>query len=309
MTARTWPSITSSDSIGRPGGTAGVHRSPPSVVSHRPSPNTNPTRGLANRIPHTARPTTAGCGASGAAGAGSPRQLAPRSRVRRIDVHGAFAHGAVPRTNASSVETNVTEVAANPIGTGPPDGTATVDVLAAVAGAAGVEEAAPRAAGAAAELAPPDPAGPLDERRGRRGGAARPRARRPAGRQRHRRQQGAAREPDPCHPQRCVHGDPLAPSIASYGYGDARAPLRVRGICSNSSGRRRTERTSANGYPVGNAGALPTAGKCPITAPLPRLSSLAAQAGVTWMPSTWALSFDGDELDGDGAGAACRRWR
>jgi hypothetical protein len=57
----------------------------------------------------------------------------------------------------------VTEVAANPIGTGPPGGTAAVDVPAAVAGAAGVEEAAPPAAEEAAELGPPDPAGPLDD--------------------------------------------------------------------------------------------------------------------------------------------------
>jgi hypothetical protein len=53
-------------------------------------------------------------------GAGIPAQLAPRSSVRTIDVHGACAHGAVPRTNASSTETNVTEVAVNPAGTGPP---------------------------------------------------------------------------------------------------------------------------------------------------------------------------------------------
>ena len=76
--------------------------SPPSVVSHRPLPNTNPSEGLANRIPHTAGSVNSDSVASGTTGAGSPRQLAPRFRVRRIDVHGAFAHGAVPRTNASS---------------------------------------------------------------------------------------------------------------------------------------------------------------------------------------------------------------
>jgi len=53
-------------------------------------------------------------------GAGIPAQLAPRSSVRTIDVHGACAHGAVPRTNASPTEANVTEVAAKPAGTGPP---------------------------------------------------------------------------------------------------------------------------------------------------------------------------------------------
>ena len=183
---------------------AAVGRLPQTVAEHEPDPTDWRTG-----FPTRPASTTPGCGASGATGAGSPRQLAPRSRVRRIDVHGAFAHGAVPRTNASSVETNVTEVAANPIGTGPPDGTATVDVLAAVAGAAGVEEAAPPAAGAAAELAPPDPAGPLDDA-GEVAAAAPPDPELvgPAGRQRHRRQQGAAREPDPCRPQRCVHEIP-----------------------------------------------------------------------------------------------------
>src|ERR1700678_3958195 len=144
--ARTWPSITSRDTIESPGDAAGVHRSPPSVVSHRPLPNTNPSEGLANRIPHTAGWVTSNGAASGTVGAGSPRQLAPRSRVRRIDVHGAFAHGAVPRTNASSGETNVTDAAANPVGTGPPEGTLTVDEAADVAGpAAAVEDAPPPA--------------------------------------------------------------------------------------------------------------------------------------------------------------------
>jgi hypothetical protein len=50
----------------------------------------------------------------------------------------------------------VTDAAANPVGTGPPDGTVTVDVPADVAGAAGAVEDAPPAAEAEAELAPPD---------------------------------------------------------------------------------------------------------------------------------------------------------
>ena len=153
--ASTWPSMTSRDLIEAPGEAAAVHRSPPSVVSHRPSPNTKPTDGLANRIPHTAGLVVSNGAASGTTGAGSPRQLAPRFRVRRIDVQGAFAHGAVPRTNASWVETNVTDLAANPIGTGPPDGTVTVDVAADVVGAAAPVEAAPPA-DAGGELAPPD---------------------------------------------------------------------------------------------------------------------------------------------------------
>jgi hypothetical protein len=47
----------------------------------------------------------------------------------------------------------VTEDAAKPVGTGPPDGTVAVDVA---AGAAGAVEDAPAAAEAEAELAPPD---------------------------------------------------------------------------------------------------------------------------------------------------------
>jgi len=37
-------------------------------------------------------------------------------------VQGGAAHGAVPSTNASSAEAKVTDVAANPRGTGPPIG-------------------------------------------------------------------------------------------------------------------------------------------------------------------------------------------
>jgi hypothetical protein len=49
----------------------------------------------------------------------------------------------------------VTDVAANPVGTGPPDGAVAV-------GAAGAVEDAPPAAEAVAELAPPDAADELD---------------------------------------------------------------------------------------------------------------------------------------------------
>jgi hypothetical protein len=52
--------------------------------------------------------------------------------VRTIEVHGACEHGAVPRTNASSAETNVTEEAAKPPGTGPPAGCVAVGVVVAV---------------------------------------------------------------------------------------------------------------------------------------------------------------------------------
>src|SRR5260370_21328349 len=74
-------------------------------------------------MPHTAGPVTVTPGSpSGTTGAGRPRQLTPRSRVRTIEVHGACLHGAVPSTNASRVETKVTEAALNPAGTGPPEG-------------------------------------------------------------------------------------------------------------------------------------------------------------------------------------------
>src|SRR5215471_3819186 len=123
VSASTWPSITSSDRIEPPGLAAAAQCSPPSVVSHSPLPKTNPSDGVPNRMPQTTGPELAPGWPSGTTGAGSPRQLAPRSSVRRIDAHGAWAHGAVPRTNACRSETNVTEVAANPAGTGPPAGT------------------------------------------------------------------------------------------------------------------------------------------------------------------------------------------
>src|SRR5215470_5127173 len=123
VSASAWPSITSSDRIEPPGLAAAAQCAPPSVVSHSPLPKTNPCDGVPNRMPQTAGPERPPGWASGTTGAGSPRQLAPRSSVRTIDAHGAWAHGAVPRTNASRSETNVTEVAANPAGTGPPAGT------------------------------------------------------------------------------------------------------------------------------------------------------------------------------------------
>jgi hypothetical protein len=42
--------------------------------------------------------------------------------VRTIDVHTALEQGAVPRTKASRADANVTDVAVNPVGTGPPGG-------------------------------------------------------------------------------------------------------------------------------------------------------------------------------------------
>src|SRR6516165_5771300 len=156
VSARTCPSITSSDRIEPAGPAAAAQCSPPSVVSHSPSPNTNPWPGSANRMPHTAGPALSwGC-PSGTTGAGSPRQEAPRSSVRTIDVQGACAHGAVPRTNACSGETNVTDVAANPVGTGPPAG----NVPDAVALPAGPEAVGVPAAPPGAPAAPDDGVAP-----------------------------------------------------------------------------------------------------------------------------------------------------
>jgi hypothetical protein len=91
-------------------------------------------------------------------GAGSPRQLPPRSSVRTIEVHGACEQGAVPSTNASCVETNVTDVAANPLGTGPPAG---VGGVLAAAGVAVFPVAGEEADGVVAAVVPV-PAAPLE---------------------------------------------------------------------------------------------------------------------------------------------------
>jgi hypothetical protein len=144
--------------------------------------------------------------------------------VRTIDVHGAFAQGAVPRTNASPGETNVTEVAANPAGTGPPLGAVAIPVAAAV-------EAAPLAAAVEAELAPPEPAGPLDDVVGETAEApppdpelAAPQAVSAT---------AASRAPD-ASPARDARNDVFmrSPSVAdhSYGYGDVPAGPLVRDI-------------------------------------------------------------------------------
>src|SRR4029077_11690960 len=117
VSARTWPSMTSSDRIDPAGEAALAHCSQPSVVSHSPVPNTKPSDGAANLMPHTHAAGPFSGWPSGTPAAGSPRQLPPRFSVRTIDVHGVCEHGAVPSTNASSGETNVTEVAAIRAGT------------------------------------------------------------------------------------------------------------------------------------------------------------------------------------------------
>jgi len=74
--------------------------------------------------------------------------------VRAIEVHGACLHGAVPSTNASRVETKVTEAALNPAGTGPPEGrlmpAGAAAAEAAAAGARGADRNADGATGRAA---------------------------------------------------------------------------------------------------------------------------------------------------------------
>ena len=97
-------------------------------------------------------------------------------------------------------ETNVTEVAANPIGTGPPDGTVTVDVAAGVVGVAGAgrgRAAASRRGGGTRAARCGGPRSTTRPARRARRRRRPPRARRSAGGQRHRGQQGAGRQPDP----------------------------------------------------------------------------------------------------------------
>ena len=100
VSASTWPSITSSDTMEPPGAATLAQCSPPSVVSHNPLPNTKPIEGVANRMPQTADPVVFSGWPSGTTGAGSPCQVPPRFSVRSIDVQGLFTHGAVPSTNA-----------------------------------------------------------------------------------------------------------------------------------------------------------------------------------------------------------------
>src|ERR1700722_16235341 len=109
--ASTRPGTTARDSTMPFGVLTRSHRAPPSAVSHSPSPNTNPCSGVAKRMPHTA-PRCPGA-PTGTAGAGTAVQLPPRFRAPAIEVHGACAHGAVPSTNSSSGDTQVTDVAAN----------------------------------------------------------------------------------------------------------------------------------------------------------------------------------------------------
>ena len=163
VSASTWPPTMARERIEPPGSASRIHWPPPSVVSHSPSPNTKPCPGVANRIPHTAGAAGSPGWPTGSAGAGRPTQLCPRSRVRTTDVHGACAHGAVPSTNASSADTNVTDVAANRAGTGPPEGIAPTGAAGvwggAVGGWADIDELDPERAGLLAP-APLDATGP-----------------------------------------------------------------------------------------------------------------------------------------------------
>jgi hypothetical protein len=121
----------------------------------------------------------------------------------------------------------VTDLAANPIGTGPPDGTVTVDVVADVVGAAAPVEAAPLAPDAGAELAPPDAAGPLEDEVGE--PAAPPAA--PELVAPHAVSATAASRAADASPTRDARNDVFirspSPAEASFGYGDVRAGLPV----------------------------------------------------------------------------------
>jgi hypothetical protein len=165
---------------------------------------------------------------SGTTGAGSPTQVAPRFSVRTIEVHGLAEHGAVPRTNASSAETNVTEVAANPLGTGPPAGmlaglVVAVPVAAGVL-AAGVVDAAlcpPVAVDAAVEVAPaPELAVPQPASDTTVSNAVNPAAAADA------RIEIFIRPPDAVGPRPCYGPRPDFRNVP-YGIGDVSAPLSV----------------------------------------------------------------------------------
>src|SRR6266568_2113876 len=103
-----------------PGPGARVQRAPPSLVSHSPVPNTKPSAGMANRMPHTAGAALIPNRPAGTARTAAVRQVTPRSKVRAIDVQGACEQGEVPSTNASRADTNVKDIAANPYGTRAP---------------------------------------------------------------------------------------------------------------------------------------------------------------------------------------------
>ena len=78
-----------------------------------------------------------------------------------IDVHGACEHGAVPSTKASCVDTNVTDVAVNPPGTGPPGGAGITGVPGVTDGATAGVAAGVRAAAGGGEDPQPDSAKPV----------------------------------------------------------------------------------------------------------------------------------------------------
>jgi len=81
--------------------------------------------------------------------------------VRTIDVHGACEHGAVPSTKASRADTNVTDVAVNPPGTGPPGGAGLMGVPGITDGAAAGVAAGVRAAAGGGDDPQPDSAKPI----------------------------------------------------------------------------------------------------------------------------------------------------
>ena len=76
-------------------------------------------------------------------------------------MHGACEHGAVPSTKASCVDTNVTDVAVNPPGTGPPGGAGITGVPGVTDGAAVGVAAGVRAAAGGGEDPQPDSAKPV----------------------------------------------------------------------------------------------------------------------------------------------------
>ena len=76
-------------------------------------------------------------------------------------MHGACEQGAVPSTKASCVDTNVTDVAVNPLGTGPPGGAGIMGVPGVTDGATVGVAAGVRAAAGGGDDPQPDSAKPV----------------------------------------------------------------------------------------------------------------------------------------------------
>src|SRR5258708_9132916 len=91
------------------------HVALPSRVSHRPGPQAQPSREVANRIALTALPAEPGWPENGAGGAGAATQVRPPSAVLRSSTvwHGCTlcAHGGTASSHPTHAETKLAETA------------------------------------------------------------------------------------------------------------------------------------------------------------------------------------------------------